>query len=76
MPLTTWIFRFLVAFVVAAVVLFLVQLLKGNTLESALSYSVGWGALASAVFTGVGYAKYRRSPACMTKPPKTGPGAA
>jgi hypothetical protein len=76
MPLKTWMVRFLVAFLVAAALLLVVQVLKGNPVQSALAFGAGWGALAAAVFTGVGYAKYRRSPACMSKRPSGQSGAA
>jgi len=71
-----WIVRFALFFAVAFAVLLVVQLLKGNHVSAAVAYGLSWGALSAFVFTAIGYARYRRSPACMTKRSSGGSGAA
>lgn len=68
MPKWTWIKRFVLAFAIAAAVLFAVHLGKGYPAVAAAWFAALWGAIAAAVFTLVGYVKYRRSPACMLPP--------
>jgi hypothetical protein len=67
MSLKHWIVRFLLFFVVAFAVLLVVKVLKGNQVSAAVAYGLSWAALSASVFTAIGYARYRRSPACMTK---------
>jgi hypothetical protein len=68
MSTAAWAFRFLLAFAVAAAALAVVQLAKGANIGSAATFAAVWGALTALVFTGVGYIKYKRNPACMIKP--------
>ena len=67
MSTSDWVVRFLLAFAVAAAVLAVVQLAKGASVASAAAFAAAWGALSALVFTGVGYLKYKRNPACMIK---------
>src|SRR3546814_180369 len=60
-----WIRRLLVVFLVASIVLFLVELLKGHERGAALQFALFWGAMTAGVFTLVGYIRFRRNPACM-----------
>lgn len=60
-----WIKRFLVALVVAWAVLFVAHLLRGHAAPGAVAFAALWGTLAAALFTLLGYLKYRRHPACM-----------
>lgn len=60
-----WIKRFVLAFVFAGTVLFAVHLVKGYPAIDAAWFAALWGAIAAAIFTLVGYVKYRRNPACM-----------
>src|SRR3546814_15869791 len=65
-----WIRRLLVVFLVASIVLFLVELLKGHERGAALQFALFWGAMTAGVFTLVGYIRFRRNPACLL--PATG----
>ena len=60
-----WVTRFIVAFVVAAAVLFAVHLVKGYGLQDSIGFGVVWGVVAAAIYTAIGYFRYRRNPACM-----------
>lgn len=60
-----WSKRFLLAFVAAGLVLFAVELLKGHELPQAVRFAVLWGVVFAALFTLIGYVRYRRNPACM-----------
>lgn len=60
-----WLKRFLLALVGAGLVLFAVELLKGHELRQAVEFAVLWGIAFAALFTLVGYVRYRRNPACM-----------
>ena len=68
-----WIKRLVIAFAVAAALLFIVQFLKGIIFEQAIAYALGWGAVSAGVFTLVGYLRFKRNPACMlpTRPAKS-----
>jgi len=46
-----WIKRFLIVALVATAILTAVELLKGHELVQAVLFGLGWGVLASAVFT-------------------------
>jgi hypothetical protein len=46
-----WIKRFLIVALVATAILTAVELLKGHELVQAFLFGLGWGVLASAVFT-------------------------
>lgn len=60
-----WVKRFFVSFLVAGLALLVVHLLKGRTLVDAAAFGGLWGAVSAAIFALVGYARYRRNPACM-----------
>lgn len=62
---TFWLKRFLLAFVGAGLTLFAVELLKGHELAQAVEFAVLWSVVFAALFTLIGYARYRRNPACM-----------
>lgn len=65
MPKGYWLKRLVMAFVVAAVVLFAAQLLRGHGAADAVGFAAMWGAIAAAIYTLTGYYRYRRNPACM-----------
>lgn len=65
MPKWFWVKRLAVSLILAGCVLAVVQHAKGHTWADAIRYGVLWGAVTAAVFTGVGYLRYRRNPACM-----------
>lgn len=60
-----WTRRFLLALVVAGVVLFAVQLAKGHAAIEAAMFAALWAPLTATVFVTAGYIRYRRNPACM-----------
>lgn len=60
-----WLKRFVIAFVGAGVLLFAVELVKGSATEQALRFGLLWGLVFAALFTLIGYVRYRRNPACM-----------
>ena len=68
MSTEAWLVRCLLAFVVASAALAVVQLAKGATENSAAIFAGVWGATTALPFTGVGYIKHKRNPACMIKP--------
>ena len=59
-----WIKRFFIVAVGAFAVLTVVELLKGHELPNAISFGLGWGVLASAVFTGTRIYRSRRGQHC------------
>jgi hypothetical protein len=59
-----WIKRFLVVAFVAIAILTAVELLKGHALVQALSFALGWGLLASAVFTATRIYRSRKGQHC------------
>jgi len=63
-----WMKRFALAFVVAGVVLLVVELVKGHETIDAAKFAASWGVLTATVFTLAGYVRYRRNPACMSPP--------
>lgn len=65
-----WLRRWLLACVVAWIVLFAVHLLKGYGASDSAWFAALWGAIAATIFTLTGYIKYRRNPACMLPPSK------
>jgi hypothetical protein len=74
MPLTFFVRRFLIAFVIATTVISVAQLLKGHPVALAAPDGALWGAISSAIYTLVLAYKLRRS-ACYTKTkPQGGPG--
>ncbi len=60
-----WLKRFVVALLVAGALLFAVELAKGHDPGDAAVLAALWGALSAALFTLIGYLRYRRDPACM-----------
>ncbi|WP_146677030.1 hypothetical protein [Pirellula sp. SH-Sr6A] len=67
-----WFSRFLCAFAVSFVVLCMVHLFRGRQLVLSVSYGLVWGLLTASLFTVIGYTKYRRCRACVTRPPSGG----
>jgi phosphatidylglycerophosphate synthase len=65
-----WLKRLVFAFLVAGVMLFLVQMAKGYQPLPAVQFALIWGGVTAAVFTLVGYIRYKRNPACMLPPEK------
>jgi hypothetical protein len=63
MSIAFYVRRFLLAFVIAAIVICLAQYLKGHTLEFSLREGLIWGVISSAVYTGVLAYKLRHLPA-------------
>ena len=59
-----WVRRFLVAFIVALVVIAGAQLLKGHTLEYSVTEGLLWSLVAASVYTGVALNKWRRGRQC------------
>ena len=66
MPLSFFVRRFLLAFVIAAPVISVAQFLKGHPLALAVPDGLLWGAISAAVYTLVLAYKLRRS-ACLPK---------
>lgn len=60
-----WLKRFALAFLGAGALLLAVEMLKGHAADQAVPFALGWGAMFATVFTLVGYARFRRNPACM-----------
>lgn len=60
-----WLKRFLLALLVASALLFVVQLAKGNSTSAASQFAALWGGISAALFTLVGFVRYKRNPACM-----------
>lgn len=60
-----WLKRFLLALVIAGALLFVVQRLKSHAASDAAGFATLWSAVFAGIFTGIGYVRYRRSPACM-----------
>ena len=40
---------------------------KGTESQPAMIFGLIWGAIAAVIFTGIGYYRFRKNPACMTK---------
>lgn len=59
-----WVKRFLVVAVVAFAILTLAQWVKGRELVAAMSFGLGWGVLASAIFTGTRMYRSRKGQQC------------
>lgn len=64
--------RFVLALVIAGAVLFVVQWLKGRATSDAAEFAAFWGGVSAGIFTGIGYVRYRRNPACRA--PRSGRG--
>jgi phosphatidylglycerophosphate synthase len=65
MSLGFWLKRFTFALFVASAALFCVQYLKGSPALEAVQFGLVWGVISAALFTLIGYIRYRRNPACM-----------
>ena len=68
MNMMFWIKRTVVSFLVAFALLLAVQLIKGFSLTAGSWFALIWGAIAAAIFTLVGYYRFKQNPACMTAP--------
>ena len=66
MPLSFYVRRFLLVFVVASIVISAAQMLKGHPIELAAPDGLLWGAISSLVYTSVLAYKLRNS-VCRTK---------
>lgn len=60
-----WARRLVLAFVIVGLVLFAVHAVRGYALQDSAAFGCLWGAIAATIFTGIGYIRYRRNPACM-----------
>ena len=60
-----WTKRFLIALLFAGVLLFVVELAKGHAVVEAARFAAFWGVVSAALFTLIGYDRYRRNPTCM-----------
>ncbi len=69
-----WARRFALALVIAAPLLFLAQWLKGRAPLDAAAFAAGWGLVSAALFSGIGYWRWRRNPACMLPRQEKEPG--
>jgi hypothetical protein len=74
MPLSFFARRFLIAFVIAATVISVAQVLKGHPIALAAPDGALWGAISSAVYTLVLAYKLRRSACYAKSEPQGGPG--
>jgi O-antigen/teichoic acid export membrane protein len=63
-----WIKRMAVSLIAGVFVLLLVQLVKGAELQDAVVFAALWGVVFAATFTGIGYLRFKRNPACMVEP--------
>lgn len=57
--------RFSLAWLLAATVLFFVQILKGFPPAQALSFAAVWGSISAGIFALVGTLRLLRQPSCM-----------
>ncbi|MFN3860773.1 MAG: hypothetical protein ACK4R2_04825 [Roseateles sp.] len=60
-----WIKRFLISLLGAGVLLFGVELAKGHAQAAAAKFAIIWGLVFAVLFTGIGYIRFKRNPACM-----------
>ncbi len=65
MKASFWIKRFLISLLGSGVLLFGVELAKGHTQAAAAQFAIIWGSVFAVLFTGIGYIRFKRSPACM-----------
>lgn len=63
-----WAKRFGTSFMIAGPVLFAVHAVKGYNLATSAAFGCIWGVIGAAIFTLVGYIRYKRNPACMLSP--------
>ena len=59
-----WIKRFFAATVLVFVALLVVELLKGHGLEAALTFSLVWSFITSAIYTGARIYRSRKGQSC------------
>lgn len=64
-----WIKRFVLSLIGSSFLIFGVELAKGHTQEAATQFAGIWGLIFAVLFTGIGYIRFKRNPACMI--PKT-----
>ncbi len=60
-----WLKQIFFALLIASALLFVVELAKGHESVDAARFVALWGVLSTALFTLVGYIRYKRNPACM-----------
>ena len=60
-----WIKRFTIALLGSSILLFCVELAKGHDRSAAVQFAIFWGLAFAALFTGIGYFRFKRNPACM-----------
>ena len=71
-----WLKRFVFALLIATALLFVVELVKGHGRVEAAQFAALWGAISAALFTLIGYNRYKRNPACwLPGPGDNGPAA-
>jgi len=71
-----WLKRFVIALLTASALLFVVELCKGHGRAEATQFAALWGTISAALFTLIGYNRYRRNPACwLPRPGDDGPAA-
>ena len=69
-----WLKRFVSALLIATALLFIVELVKGHGRAEAAQFAALWGAITAALFTLIGYNRYKRNPTCwLPDPGKNGP---
>ena len=59
-----WIKRFILSLLGSGILLFCVELAKGHERTAALQFAIFWGLAFAVLFTGIGYFKFKRNPAC------------
>ena len=60
-----WIKRFILSLLGSGAILFCVELAKGHERTAAVQFAIVWGLAFAVLFTGIGYFKFKRNPACM-----------
>ena len=71
-----WLRRFVVALMISSALLFVVELVKGQAWAEATQSAALWGMISAALFTLIGYYRYKRNPACwLPRPSNNGPAA-
>jgi hypothetical protein len=64
-----WLKRFLLAFATATVLLAVIEVIKGRGTDDAAEFALQWGAISAALFTAIGYIRFKRNPTCWRPPP-------
>ena len=60
-----WIKRFIIALLGSSILLFCIELAKGHERAAAAQFAIVWGLAFAVLFTGIGYFRFNRNPACM-----------